>query len=231
MKELEARVESDLGGPLPSPGPAAPPAASRQSGLREIFRRPYGKRTLILSVFNLLQTIAFYGFGSWVPTLLIAKGIHITTSFEYAFVIAIANPLGPLLGMRVADRVERKWQIVSAAASIGAFIYLFAHPAGAAPVIAFGAMVTLSNNWMSFAFHNYQSELFPTRIRARAVGFVYAWSRASAALAGLGIGFLLRVGGTGAVASLIAASMAVMVVAIGGFGPKTKGLALEEISA
>ena len=47
-------------------------------------------------------------------------------------------------------------------------------------VIAFGVAVTLSNNWMSFAFHNYQGELFPTRVRARAVGFVYSWSRDSA---------------------------------------------------
>ena len=68
----------------------------------------------MLSIFNLMQTIAFYGFGSWVPTLLMAKGIQITTSLQYAFIIAIANPVGPLLGMLVADRMERKWQIVSA---------------------------------------------------------------------------------------------------------------------
>ena len=229
MKELEERVERDLGCPLASPARVLP-AVAGQGGLNEIFRPPYGRRTLVMSVFNLMQTIAFYGFGSWVPTLLIAKGIHVTTSLKYAFIIAIANPVGPLLGMLAADRMERKWQIVSAGMCIGAFIYLFAHPADAALVIVFGAMVTLSNNWMSFACHNYQSELFPTRIRARAVGFVYAWSRVSAALAGLWIGFFLREGGTDAVALFIAAAMAVMVIVIGGFGPKTKDLALEEIS-
>jgi putative MFS transporter len=60
---------------------------------------------------------------------------------------------------------------------------------------------------------------------------VYAWSRVSAALAGLGIGFLLREGRTGAVGSFIAAAMAVMVITIEVFGPRTRGLALEEISA
>ena len=35
---------------------------------------------------------------------------------------------------------------------------------------------------MSFAYHGYQAELFPTRIRSRAVGFVYSWSRIAAAL-------------------------------------------------
>jgi putative MFS transporter len=229
VAELEAKVSSDIGGPLPPP---IPPVASVAGGsrFREIFRPPYGKRTLVLSIFNLLQTIAFYGFGAWVPTLLIAKGIKVTTSLEYAFIIAIANPVGPLLGMLVADRMERKWQIVSAGVGIGVFMFLFAHQANAAAVIVFGVMVTLANNWMSFAFHTYQGELFPTRIRGRAIGFVYGWSRVSAAFAGLLIGFFLREGGATGVALFIGAAMLIMVATIGGFGPKTRHLALEEIS-
>ena len=229
IADLEARVSRDLGAPLPPAHPSIK-AVSGLSGFREILRPPYGKRTLVMSIFNLMQTIAFYGFGSWVPTLLTAKGIHITESLEYAFIIAIANPVGPLLGTLIADRVERKWQIVSAGASISVFIYLFANQADPMLVILFGVLVMLGNNWMSFAFHNYQGEIFPTRIRARAVGFVYAWSRVSAAFAGLLIGFFLREGGTPAVALFIAGAMVVMVITIGGFGPNTKDLALEEIS-
>ena len=65
-----------------------------------------------MSLYNLFQSVGYYGFASWVPTLLIAKGIRVTTSLEYAFIIAIANPVGPLLGYLIADRIERKWQIV-----------------------------------------------------------------------------------------------------------------------
>ena len=229
MSKLEADVSRDIGGPLPPPGPPVAITAGRSEFL-EIFRAPYRRRTLVLSIFNLMQTIAFYGFGSWVPTLLIAKGIRVTTSLEYAFIIAIANPIGPLLGMLIADRMERKWQIVSAGVSIGVFIYLFANQTSPPVVILFGVMVTLANNWMSFAFHNYQSELFPTRIRGRAVGFVYSWSRVSAAFAGLLIGFFLRQGGTPGVALFIGGAMVVMVITIGTFGPRTRRLALEEIS-
>jgi putative MFS transporter len=229
VAELEAKASTDISGPLPPPGPAVETAVG-SSYLGEIFRPPYGKRTLVLSIFNLLQTIAFYGFGAWVPTLLIAKGIKVTTSLEYAFIIAIANPVGPLLGMLVADRMERKWQIVSAGVGIGVFMILFAHQANAAAVIVFGVMVTLANNWMSFAYHTYQGELFPTRIRGRAVGFVYGWSRASAAFAGLLIGFFLREGGAIGVAFFIGAAMLIMVTVIGAFGPRTRHLALEEIS-
>ncbi|HEX5431361.1 MAG TPA: MFS transporter, partial [Bryobacteraceae bacterium] len=143
---------------------------------------------------------------------------------------AIANPVGPLLGMLVADRMERKWQLVSAGVSIGIFMFLFAHQTDAAIVIFFGVLVTLANNWMSFALHNYQGELFPTRMRGRAVGFVYGWSRVSAAFAGLLIGFFLQEGGATGVALFIGAAMTVMTITIGGFGPPTRHLALEEIS-
>jgi len=229
MAEIEASVSRDLGGPLPTPGAPVATVAGKSNFL-EIFKPPYRKRAIVMSIFNLMQTIGFYGFGSWVPTLLIAKGIQITTSLQYAFIIAIANPIGPLLGMLVADRIERKWQLVSAGVGIGVFSLLFANQANAALVIGFGVMVTLSNNWMSFALHNYQGELFPTRIRSRAVGFVYGWSRVSAAFAGLLIGFFLKEGGVPAVGLFIGAAMVIMVVTIGAFGPRTRDLALEEIS-
>ena len=229
LRGLELRAERDLGRPLPMPEMAAD-AVEEKGRFRELFRPPYAGRTLVMSVFNAMQTIAFYGFGSWVPTLLIAKGIHVTTSLQYAFIIALANPVGPLLAFAIADRIERKWQIVAAGIVTGIGILLFARQENAALVILFGAVVTLANNWLSFAFHGYQAEQFPTRIRARAVGFVYSWSRVSAALAGLLIGFFLKEGGTMAVALFIGAAMTLMVLVIGLWGPVTLHRRLEEIS-
>jgi putative MFS transporter len=229
MQKLEDGVRRDIGRDLPPPSRHEAPPAS-QGSLSEILRPPYRARTIMLSIFNLMQSIAFYGFGSWVPTLLIAKGIHITTSLEYAFIIALANPVGPLLGFLIADKVERKWQLVFAGISVAVFMLLFAVQEQSVLVILFGVLVTLSNNWISFATHNYQAELYPTRIRARAIGFVYSWSRVSAALAGLLIGFFLREGGTFGVALFIGGAMAVMVLTVGGFGPPTRGRSLEEIS-
>jgi putative MFS transporter len=226
--EIE-RIVAHQTGPLPHPGPPAP-SEEGEGTFAEIWREPYATRAVLLSIFNFFQTFGYYGFAAWVPTLLISKGITVTTSLQYSFIIAIANPVGPLLGMLIADRMERKWQISTAAAGIGVFGLLFAHQQDPAWLIVFGVMVTLCNNWLSFAFHNYQSELFPTRIRSRAVGFVYSWSRLSAALSGLAIAFFLGIGGVNAVFSFIAFAMVIVVVTIGGFGPRSRGLALETIS-
>ena len=112
---------------------------------------------------------------------------------------------------------------------IGVFGMLFANAGVPLLLIVLGVLVTLCNNWMSFSFHSYQSELFPTRIRSRAVGFVYSWSRLSAALSGLVVALLLNRGGVNAVFGFIAFAM-VIVVSIGAYGPRTRGLALEAIS-
>jgi len=227
VSEIEAKTQAETG-PLPPVGIAI--AEEGSATFSEMWHSPYRGRAIMLSVFNFFQTFGYYGFAAWVPTLLIAKGITITRSLEFAFIIAIANPVGPLLGMLVADRMERKAQIVCAAIGIGVFGMLFSQQTTGALLIAFGVLITLSNNWMSYAFHNYQAEVFPTRIRSRAVGFVYAWSRLSAALSGLAIAIFLGLGGTTAVFGFIAVAMLIVVVVIGGFGPRTRGLALEAIS-
>ena len=229
LRRLEMEAEQDIGHALPPPLKSAELPASK-GRFSELFRPPYLSRTLVMSVFNAMQTIAFYGFGSWVPSLLIAKGIAVTTGLKYAFIIALANPMGPLLAFAIADRIERKWQIVAAGAITGIGILLFATQENEALVILFGALVTLANNWLSFTFHGYQAEQFPTRVRARAVGFVYSWSRLSAVLAGLLIGIFLHQGGAMAVALFIGAAMAIMVLVIGLWGPKTLNRQLEEIS-
>jgi MFS transporter, putative metabolite:H+ symporter len=225
---IEAQVQAEQGS-LP-PVEATPAPEEGDGSFAEIWHPPYGGRAVLMSVFNFFQTFGYYGFAAWVPTLLIAKGIGVTTSLQYAFIIAIANPIGPLLCTLIADRMERKWQICAAAAGIGVFGMLFAQQADPGLLIVFGVLVTLSNNWLSYAFHGYQAELFPTRIRSRAVGFVYSWSRLSAAFSGLAVGFFLTIGGVNAVFGFIAAAMVVVVLSIGGFGPRTRNLALEAIS-
>jgi len=235
VAQIEARVEERLGRKLSEPeadkfegrisveGHAADASA-------KIWSPAFRGRTLMLVVFNFFQTIGFYGFGNWVPTLIAAQGATVTRSLEYSAVIAVAYPVGPLLCTAIADRVERKWQIITAAIVTATFGLLFARQAAPLALILCGVVITLSNNLLSYSYHAYQSELYPTSIRARAVGFVYSWSRLSTALTSLLIGFFLADFGTKGVFAFIAGSMAVCVILIGLFGPRTRGLALEEIS-
>jgi putative MFS transporter len=228
MSALETRVEAESGRPLPAPRSAE--IQPSHGGFVEIWRPPYLRRTVMLVVFNLFQTAGFYGFANWVPTLLIERGIAVTSSLQYTFIIAIAAPFGPLLAVALADKLERKWQIVLAALGIALSGLLFARMTTASLLILFGVLLTLSNNIMSYAFHAYQAELYPTRIRARAIGFVYSWSRLSVVFTSFVIGFVLSRFGVSGVFTLIAGSMVVVMLSIGVLGPRTNNLALEMVS-
>jgi putative MFS transporter len=59
---------------------------------------------------------------------------------------------------------------------------------------------------------------------------VFSWGRLSTAFTSLVIGFLFQRFGTAGVFTFIAMAMVVVVVSVGVFGPRTRGLTLEQIS-
>ncbi|VVE71748.1 MFS transporter [Pandoraea anapnoica] len=229
LSDLEARVQRESGRPLPPPVLSVEPAATKAK-FREIWQKPYRRRAITLLVFNLFQAIGFYGFASWVPTLLVSKGITITHSLMYSFVIAISNPFGPLIGMAIADRIERKTLVVLSALGIAIFGSLFAVQTSPAMLMILGVAITLCGTLLSVGYHAYQTELFPTRIRARAVGFVYSMSRLSAMFSGFMIAFALRHFDVTGVFALITFAMVMVMASIGLFGPRTNQRTLDEIS-
>ncbi len=232
LRMMEARIERELGQPLPAPDVAAVREEPRTAGsFRDVLTPPTRRRAIALSVFNFYQTIGFYGFGSWVPKLVANQGVTISNSLQYSFIISLAFPIGPFLFMLFADRFERKWQIVAAAAGTATFGLLFTQQTQAAAIIALGIAITMSNNLLSYSYHAYQAEVFPTNIRARAIGFAYSFSRLSTIFSSFLIAyFSLHFGNVG-VFTFIAISMAIAATSVALFGPRTHGRTLEEICA
>src|ERR1700733_11199746 len=229
MSDIEARVGADYGRPLPLPEPPHY-QDPRQGSIREIFSPRYLRRTIMLMLFNFFQTVGFYGFVAWTPTLLIAKGIHVTQSLEYSTIINVAAVAFPLLIMLFADRLERKWHSVASCLAIAVFGILFANAESTSALLILGACLAMSTQWLSFGLHNYQAELYPTRIRARGVGFVYSWSRLSGILTPFLVAFFLRDFGATGVFVFVAACMAVVMLSVGLLGPRTRMLEVEAIA-
>ena len=94
-------------------------------------------------------------------------------------------------------------------------------------LILCGVLVTIANVTLSYAYHAYQTEVFPTAIRARASGLVYSTSRLSAMFSGFIIAYVLREGGVGGVFGLITAAMIIVMVVIAAFGPNVRGKPLD----
>lgn len=229
MAGIEARAEGESGRPLPAPEPPHY-QDPRRGSIVEIFGPRYLKRTIMLMLFNFFQTVGFYGFVAWTPTLLIAKGIHVTQSLEYSMIINVAAVAFPLLIMLFADEMERKWHACASCLAIAVFGIWFASATTPAALIILGSCLAMSTQWLSYGLHSYQSELYPTRIRARGIGFVYSWSRLSGILTPFFVAFFLRDFGATGVFAFVAFCMAVVIISVAALGPRTGKLQLEAIA-
>ncbi len=205
--------------------PVHVPAAT--AGYADLFKPPYLALVVTFMIFNLCQAFGVYGFANWVPALLVQKGITVTKSLQYSFIIAFAYPIAPLLAASFADRFERKWIICGAAVAIGALGMAFSQLTAPAALILCGVLITAANMTMSYAYHAYQTEIFPTAVRARAAGLVYSMSRVSATFSGFIVAYVLLHAGVSGVFGLITAAMVVVIVAIAVFGPNVRGRPLD----
>jgi len=230
VTNLEQRVVFETGKPLPPLPPITHRPPHKVGRYAQIFGRDYLGRTIMLSLFHVLQAIGLYGFINWMPTFLVHEGVSIVHSLGYTFGMALVAPLGPLLCLSFADRIERKWQIVGAALAVAVAGLMFSYFRNPYIIIPMGGFELLSAAILSYNFHAYQAELFPTRIRVQAVGFVYSWSRISATFSGFLIAFVLGRYGVSWVFLLIAGSMVMVALFIGVMGPLTKNRSLETLS-
>ncbi|GHF18730.1 MFS transporter [Amycolatopsis deserti] len=198
---------------------------------RALLRPPWRRRTLMLYLFQLLQTFGYYGFGSLVPMVLAAKGFSLSHSLTFSAVSFLGYPLGSALSIPVIERLQRKWLIVASAVGMAVFGLAFGYASTGAAIAVFGFCYTAVSNVFSNAFHTYQGELFPTSVRAGAAGSAYALSRlATAAMPFILIPVLDSFGPT-ALFTVVASAMALLVVDVAVLGPRTTGLSVDEISS
>jgi len=230
MRAMEARVRAELGRDLPPPDLDHVEPIVAPGRWSEMFGRAYISRTIMLSVFQFCQTIAAFGFITWVPIMLVKQGFPIAHSLAFTAMMTLLAPVGASLGLLFAERFERKWQLVGTAIGIGVFGVLFSQAHSDGMILFCGAIVSLCVNWLVSIFHPYAAELFPTRIRAQAVGFTFSWSRVSSILVGYAVTFLLATYGTVGVFTMIAIAMLAIVLSVGILGPTTNRQSLEMLS-
>jgi putative MFS transporter len=213
--------------PAPNPVGAGKPRTAFDT-LRIAFR-DYRSRTVMLAIFQVLQTVAYYGFATLAPLVLVGKGFTVTNSLGYAALTFMGYPLGSLLSIPLVERFERKYLIIASAVAIGVFGVIFAASTSVPVIVASGFLLTAVSNVFSNAFHIYAAEIFPTAIRSTANGAAYSLSRAtSTALPFIAVPALAMFGPV-AVFSGTAVLIVLLCLDVGLLGPLSTGLMLEEV--
>ncbi|MFC5062640.1 MFS transporter [Actinomycetospora atypica] len=214
---------------LPPRLPVDPVVARSTGEVLRIAFTDYRRRTVMLFVFQILQTVAYYGFGTLAPLVLVSKGFEITESLGYAALSFAGYPIGSLLSVPLVERFERKYLIIGSALAIGFFGIVFAAASTPWLIVLAGFLLTTASNVFSNSFHIYQAEIFPTAIRSTASGVAYSLSRGTSVVLPFIAVPLLATAGPVAVFGGSAVLIVVLCLDVGLLGPLTNGRALEEV--
>ena len=229
VSSIEETVRRQSGAELP-PVPAAPEEPVERLPLRQMFSGEYRRRSTMLSIFQLLQTVGYYGFGTLAPIVLVAKGFPVVTSLGFAALSFIGYPVGSALSIPLVERFERKFLIIGSALAMAVLGVVFGAARQPWLIVTAGFVLTCASNVFSNGFHIYQAEIFPTRLRSSAIGITYSLSRAASALMPfIAISVLSSLGAT-AVFIGSAILMVVLCLDVALLGPRSTGRTLETVA-
>lgn len=182
--------------------PLAPPAqASTGDGRQRKHSWPLAATLFFLSPWS---TVAFPLLSG---AVLAQKGFRVTDTLLYIGLSSFGPLVGNLLAATVIDRIGRRSAMIVCAIGMAAAGTLFVATDTPAWLIvssfAFGLLISLQLSFLNL----YLSELFPTRVRARAVAGAWAFNRVGAALGPLLLLPILHNNGPYAMFAVIAATL------------------------
>ncbi|MFZ3570866.1 MFS transporter [Streptomyces sp. BH097] len=216
-------------GPGQSPETSTPSGPAKKVPLSDMFKHPYARRTAMWWIFQILQTVGYYGFGSLAPVVLQAKGHTVTESLSYAALSYLGYPVGSALSVPLIDRIERRTLIILSALGIAAFGLVFGFAEASWLIVGAGFLLTVCSNVFSNAFHVYQTEIFPTGMRSSAIGIAYSLSRLTSVVLPFVAIDVLEDLGADAVFIGSGVLMLILCLNVRILGPRTTGRSLESI--
>ncbi|MEV0208392.1 MFS transporter [Streptomyces sp. NPDC050788] len=221
LREIEASVAAEKG-PLPEPAPPVDEAPQTRAPLKLLLQKKYLIPTLLLTVVWVTQTIGFFGYSSWAPTLLAKEGFSVQKSVFYVALTTVGAPLGSYLAALVTDRFERKWCLAAFGTVIALCGLLYGLTFNPVLIVVFGFLVNMFERGYTALAYAYSPELFDTRGRSLGTGVSYGLGRLSNAAGPLIVASLYQGHGYRSVFYFIAATWLFGAVALAVFGPLTR---------
>jgi putative MFS transporter len=226
---IERQALAGQAAPPPAPMPAAAAVEERGNTVFELLTPERRKRTILLWVVSFCFLWASNGIIFMLPTILVQRGFPLTQVLIFLLVQALAAVVGYTACGFLIDRFGRR-PVLFLYYFIGAFFHLwFAEATGIWIYFAIAAV-----GWVNPGVYGssgiYVSELYPTRLRATAVGWFFGIGRIGSFLAPTVVGFMLHYGLGAYVLHTFALSFLIAAIAVWFVGVETKGKVLEEIT-
>jgi MFS family permease len=177
-----------------------PSSSAGSAQFAEIFSVPFRKSTLALVALNFFGMFAWWGLFTWMPPYLslpVAEGgrgfgLMGTTTLMVLMYLVGMFPGYASFGW-VADRLGRRKSFILYTAVAALLVPLYAMARNPYLILLLGTVVAFFGTGFFSGSGIVGSEIFPTRVRARALGFTYNGARTLSSIAPYTIG---RIGQT-----------------------------------
>jgi MFS family permease len=155
-----------------------------------IFRAPYGKSTIVLLLLNFFGLFAWWGLFTWIPPYLslpIEQGGRGFGVMRTTTLLIVLNLVGMFPGYIsfgwVADRLGRRKSFVLYLFAAAVLVPFYAMARSQMVLLVLGTVVAFFGTGFFSGSGIIGSEIFPTGVRARALGFTYNGARALSSVA------------------------------------------------
>ncbi len=227
-KAIVDAIERECGSLDPEhPAPAPHARVTNRVSISALVVAPLRNRLALTLVLWGVMGCCYYAFLTWIPALLMSRGLTMSTSFGFTIAIYGAQVPGFLSAAWANDRIGRR-NVVALYMGLGAIGALFLS-AVQTPIGLLVASMALSFalNGAYAGLYSYTPELFPTSVRATAQGLATATSRIGAMISPILVGMLYPTFGfVGVFATALVLLLTGMMCALF-FGPRTNNLAFE----
>lgn len=235
VHDFEEKVARSLEGPLPDvdPGHAEEPAPEKFSlfkAIRYLWGPEMWRITSVTWLIWFVITFSYYGFFSWIPTLLISKGLTVTTSFTFSLYIYLAQIPGYFSAAWVNEKLDRKYTIASYLVGSALSAFWLSQMSDPVWITVAGIALSFFLNGTYAGVYAYTPEVYPTWLRATGVGLSSSFGRIGSITAPLLIGTFAAQWGFIGVFGMTTAVLAVGVICTLLFAVRTAGRSLEDIT-
>jgi MFS transporter, putative metabolite:H+ symporter len=230
MTNIEKKVEMYTGKKLPKPSMKIVNKGGQEKGnFLTLWKKPFIKSTIMLWILWFSIVFAFYGFFTWLPTLLFNEGYEISKSFLFSIIIYLAQIPGYFTGAYLNDLIGRK-KVITLYLGLGAVSAVFLSQADSASTILIsGFFMSLFMTGTFSGLYAYTPEQYPTIIRSTGTGSASSFGRIGGLLAPILIGYMYPIYGFIGVFLISTGVLLLGMLAVLILGDETKFKSLDQI--
>ena len=212
-------------------GETEPVPVVAKASFRELWKKPFMSRTIMLWLVWFGINFSYYGIFMWLPSLVFQQGFTVVKTFEYVLIMTLAQLPGYYCAAWLVDKIGRKYTLSAFLLFSGVASYFFGHASTAATLMMWGSVMSFFNLGAWGVLYTYTPEQYPTAIRALGSGWAAGFGRFGGMAAPMMVGALLaRSFGFASVFYMFALVFAAVAVIVLSLGVESKQKDMESLS-